>query len=77
VKILFIIFTLMGVYGLLIGFYGPGFLSFAMLCLVVWARKELAKREAEYLADPANAKTPSDSTARLTSSDSEAGRTIL
>lgn len=76
-KLFIVIFTLMGVYGLLSGFYGAGLMSFAMLGLMLWARKELGKREVEYLADPANAKPPREATQLLVDKSSEGGRSTF
>jgi hypothetical protein len=68
------VFAGLAVYGLTSSKLGGGLLSLAMCGVIAYADRELNKRQAEYIADPRNAKAPMDSVAALDQSCTEASR---
>jgi len=72
-KYLVAIFVALTIYGVVAGKYGGAMLSAGMALLVVYGARQLAKRDAEYDLDPANAKVPPDTIELLTVKELEAG----
>ena len=54
------IFIAMAAYGFIVGMHGAALLSAGMIVVLVIGRRELAKRDAEFYASPASAKTIPD-----------------
>ena len=71
------VFAGLAIYGLSSSKLGAGLISLGMCGVVVYGKQELAKRHAEYLADPRNAKEPMDSVTVLEQSHTEASRTSI
>jgi len=54
------IFLALFMYGVIVGHYGAAIISLGMVAFVFWGARQLVKRDAEFYASPASAKTIPD-----------------
>jgi hypothetical protein len=54
------IFLTISVYGVVVGHFGGALISLGMAVFVIWGARQLDKRDAEFYASPASAKTIPD-----------------
>jgi Zn-dependent protease with chaperone function len=59
-KYLVAIFVALTIYGVVAGHYGAAIISLGMVAFVFWGARQLVKRDAEFYASPASAKTIPD-----------------
>jgi hypothetical protein len=71
------VFAGLAIYGLSSSKLGAGLISLGMCGVVLYGKRELAKRQAEYLADPRSARTPIETVTVLEQSHTEASRTSI
>lgn len=60
IKHLAAIFLALFMYGVIVGHYGGAIISLGTAVFVLWGARQLAKRDAEFYASPASAKTIPD-----------------
>ena len=78
-RYLIAIFVAMTIYGIDIAHYGGAVISACMIVVVIYGARQFNKRDAEYNADPRNAKPVpgADTVQVLTDKESEAARSTF